>query len=114
MRWVRAVDRIVELCRRNLAFRYTFVWRGSINYHLTSLLDTIDALYAKYNTLLHDNGYGLKYDLGCRAAYYITQRRRSRRKSVSSYQIKCLRECASGYGTLFFLCCFSCKMVLQR
>jgi len=125
MRGVRAVDRIVELCERDLAFiwltkgqkprrdtfydfkgkkltgevldelnyqflrrlkkeglitlkelfidgtkieananRYTFVWRGSINYHLAGLLDTIDALYTKYNTLLQENGYGPKYDLG--------------------------------------------------
>lgn len=46
------------------ANRYTFVWRGSLNYHLAGLLDTIDALYAKYNTFLHENGYGPKYDLG--------------------------------------------------
>ena len=125
MRGVRAVDRIVDLCQRDLAFiwltkgqkpqrdvfydfkgkkltgevldelnyqfmrrlekeglitlkelyidgtkieananRYTFVWRGSINYHLAGLLDTIDALYAKYNTFLLENGYGPKYDLG--------------------------------------------------
>lgn len=125
MRGVRAVDRIVELCERDLAFiwltkglkprrdafydfkgkkltgevldeinyqflrrlnqeglitlkelfidgtkieananRYTFVWRGSINYHLAGLLDTIDSLYAKYNAFLNENGYGAKYDLG--------------------------------------------------
>ena len=125
MRGVRAVDRIVELCERDLAFiwltggqkprrdafydfkgkkltgdvlddlnyqflrrlqkeglitlkelfidgtkieananRYTFVWRGSINYHLAGLLDTIDALYARYNALLNKNGYGTKYDMG--------------------------------------------------
>ncbi|MDO4321538.1 MAG: IS1182 family transposase [Lachnospiraceae bacterium] len=125
MRGVRAVDRIVELCERDLAFiwltkgqkprrdafydfkgkkltgevldelnyqflrrlkreglvtlkelfidgtkieananRYTFVWRGSINYHLAGLLDTIDTLYAKYNTFLQENAYGPKYDLG--------------------------------------------------
>ena len=46
------------------ANRYTFVWRGSLSYHLAGLLDTIDALYAKYNTFLHENGYGPKYDLG--------------------------------------------------
>ena len=46
------------------ANRYTFVWRGSLNYHLAGLLDTIDALYEKYNTFLHENGYGPKYDLG--------------------------------------------------
>ena len=125
MRGVRAVDRIVDLCKRDLAFilltkgqrpkrdafydfkgkklkgevldelnyqflrrlekeglitlkqlyidgtkieananRYTFVWRGTINYHLAGLLDTIDTLYKKYNTLLSEYGYGAKYDLG--------------------------------------------------
>ena len=125
MRGVRAVDRIVDLCQRDLAFiwltkgqkpqrdvfydfkgkkltgevldelnhqfmrrlekeglitlkelyidgtkieananRYTFVWRGSLNYHLVKLLDSIDALYAKYNSFLLENGYGPKYDLG--------------------------------------------------
>lgn len=125
MRGVRAVDRIVELCERDLAFiwlakgqhpkrdafydfkgekltpeilddlhyqflrrlekeglitlkelfidgtkieananRYTFVWRGSINYHLAGLLDTIDALYKKYNAFLAENGYDTKYELG--------------------------------------------------
>ena len=125
MRGVRAVDRIVDLCQRDLAFiwltkgqkpqrdafydfkgkkltgevldelncqfmrrlekegfitlkelyidgtkleananRYTFVWRGSLNYHLAGLLDTIDALYTKYNAFLLENGYGPKYALG--------------------------------------------------
>ena len=124
MRGVRAVDRIVELCARDLAFiwltkgqkprrdafyefkkkltadvlddlncqflrrlhkeglvtlkelfidgtkieadanRYTFVWRGSINYHLAGLLDTIDSLYQKYNAFLNENGYASKYDIG--------------------------------------------------
>ena len=125
MRGVRAVDRIVELCKRDLAFiwltqgeqpgrdafydfinhkltaeilddlnyqflrrlkkeglitlealyidgtkieanasRYTFVWRGTLNYHLAGLLDTIDALYTRYNELLNENKYGQKYDLG--------------------------------------------------
>ncbi|EGA94884.1 hypothetical protein HMPREF9474_01235 [ [[Clostridium] symbiosum WAL-14163] len=125
MRGVRAVDRIVELCERDLAFiwltkgqkprrdafydfkgkkltgealdelnyqflrrlqkeglitlkelfidgtkieananRYTFVWRGSINYHLAGLLDTLDSLYTRYNTFLNENDYGPKYDLG--------------------------------------------------
>jgi len=124
MRGVRAIDRIVELCERDIAFiwltkgqkpkrdafydfikckltdkilddlhyqflrrlqkegfitlnalfidgtkieananRYTFVWRGSINYHLAGLLDTIDALYARYNTLISMNGYDKKYNL---------------------------------------------------
>ncbi len=125
MRGVRAVDRIVDLCRRDLAFiwltkgktpkrdafydfkgkkltgevlddlnyqfmrrlekeglvtlkelyidgtkieananRYTFVWRGTVNYHLAGLLDTIDSLYTRYNTLLAEHSYGPKYDPG--------------------------------------------------
>ena len=125
MRGVKEVDRIVELCERDLAFiwltqgekpkrdafydfinnkltgeilddlnyqflrrlkkeglitlealyidgtkieananRYTFVWRGTMNYHLAGLLDTIDSLYGRYNKLLNENGYGHKYDLG--------------------------------------------------
>ena len=125
MRGVRSVDRIVELCERDLAFiwltqaekpkrdafydfidnkltgeilddlnyqflrrlkkeglitlealyidgtkieananRYTFVWRGTLNYHLVGLLDTIDALYSRYNDLLNENDYGQKYGLG--------------------------------------------------
>ncbi len=140
MRGVRAVDRIVELCERDLAFiwltkgqkpkrdafyefknkkltgevldelnyqfmrrlqkeglitlkelfidgtkmeananRYTFVWRGSINYHLAGLLDTIDALYEKYNTLLHENGYGLKYDIGNAQMFIIEGMEKVRR-----------------------------------
>jgi transposase len=124
MRGIRAVDRIVELCKRDIAFiwltkgqrperdafydfkngklkesvlddlhyqfirrlkaeglitleslfqdgtkleananRYTFVWRGSVNYHLAGLLDTIDSLYARYNELIRDNGYEEKYHL---------------------------------------------------
>ena len=124
MRGIRSVDRIVELCERDVAFiwltkgekpkrdafydfigkkltgdilddlhyqfilrlhkeglisldtlfldgtkleananRYTFVWRGSINYHLAGLLDTIDMLYARYNTLLDQEGYKEKYGL---------------------------------------------------
>lgn len=140
MRGVRAVDRIVELCERDLAFiwltkgrkpkrdafyefknkkltgeildelnyqfmrrlkkeglvtlkelfidgtkieananRYTFVWRGSINYHLAGLLDTIDALYERYNTLLHENGYGAKYDIGDAQMFIIEGMEKVRR-----------------------------------
>ena len=140
MRGVRAVDRIVELCQRDLAFiwltkgqkpkrdafyefknkkltgdildelnyqfmrrlkkeglitlkelfidgtkleananRYTFVWRGSINYHLAGLLDKIDALYEKYNTLLHENEYAAKYDLGDAKMFIIEGMEKGRR-----------------------------------
>jgi transposase len=132
MRGIRAVDRIVELCERDIAFiwltkgekpkrdafydfknlklskevqedlhyqflrrlqkenlitlealfqdgtkfeananRYTFVWRGSINYHLAGLLDTIDALYSQYNELLINNGYDEKYRLGHKQMFVI-------------------------------------------
>ena len=132
MRGVRAVDRIVELCERDLGFiwltkgkkpkrdafydfigkrltneilddlhyqflrrlekeglvtlkalfidgtkmeananRYTFVWRGSINYHLAGLLDSIDALYTRYNTLLLENGYDQSYELGTAQMFII-------------------------------------------
>jgi len=125
MRGVRAVDSIVELCERDLAFiwltkgqkpkrdafyafkgekltgeiledlhyqlmrhlekegyitlnelfidgtkieananRYTFVWRGTVNFHLAGLLDTIDSLYSRYNAFLAENGYDVKYELG--------------------------------------------------
>ena len=125
MRGVRSVDRIVELCERDLAFiwltrgqkpkrdafyefkgkkltseilddlnyqflrrlqkeglvtlkelfidgtkieananRYTFVWRGTINYHLAGLLDSIEQTFTQYNTFLQENGYGPKYDIG--------------------------------------------------
>ena len=125
MRGVRSVDRIVELCERDLAFiwltrgqkpkrdafyefkgkkltseilddlnyqflrrlqkeglvtlkelfidgtkieananRYTFVWRGTVNYHLAVLLDSIDLTFTRYNTFLQENGYGQKYDIG--------------------------------------------------
>lgn len=43
---------------------YTFVWRGTLNYHLAGLLDTVDALYQRYNTLLSEYQYGARYDLG--------------------------------------------------
>ena len=43
--------------------RYTFVWRETINYHLAGLLDTMDSLYQKYNILIDENEYGIKYDI---------------------------------------------------
>ena len=125
MRGIREIDRIVELCKRDLAFiwltqgeqpkrdafygfindkltgeilddlnyqllrrlkkegyitletlfvdgtkmeananRYTFVWRGTLNYYLARLLDTIDSLYHRYNGFLKENRYDEKYRLG--------------------------------------------------
>ena len=149
MRGVRAVDQIVELCGRDLAFiwltkgqrprrdafydfkgkkltdeildelnyqflrhlkkeglitlkglfidgtkieananRYTFVWRGSLNYHLAGLLDTIDALYTAYNALLHENGYGPKYDLGDARMFVVEGMDKVRRVIVENRKRK--------------------------
>lgn len=132
MRGIRAVDRIVELCERDIAFiwltkgekpkrdtfysflndklskeileelhyqfirileknglvtlktlfidgtkieananRYTFVWRGTINYHLSGLLDNIDKLYSKYNNLIESNGYNQKYEIPLETMFVI-------------------------------------------
>lgn len=49
------------------ANRYTFVWRGTVNYHLAGLLDRMDSLYQKYNAWIdeneYENEYGIKYDI---------------------------------------------------
>ena len=45
------------------ANRYTFVWRGSINYHLSNLLGSIEKLFERYNELIISNSYNEKYDL---------------------------------------------------
>ena len=45
------------------ANRYTFVWRGTLNYHLAGLLDTVDSVYQKYNALIDENEYSIKYDI---------------------------------------------------
>ena len=37
--------------------------RGTLNYHLAGLLDTIDSLYQKYNVLIDENEYSIKYDI---------------------------------------------------
>lgn len=43
------------------ANRYTFVWRETLNYHLAGLLDAVDSVYQKYNALIDENEYGIKY-----------------------------------------------------
>ncbi len=45
------------------ANRYTFVWRGSLNYRLVRLLDGIEESYLECNDLITKNGYDLKYKL---------------------------------------------------
>ena len=53
------------------ANRYTFVWRGSINSRLVKLLDTISRFYAKYNALITNKGYDVKYSLGLEKMFII-------------------------------------------
>jgi transposase len=45
------------------ANRYTFVWRGSINYRLVNLLDQLRELYGRYNSFINQSGYKDKYHL---------------------------------------------------
>lgn len=59
--------------------RYTFVWRGTLNYHLAGLLDSIDTLYGKYNAFQQENEYGPKYDLGDARMFVIEGMEKVRR-----------------------------------
>ncbi len=54
------------------ANRYTFVWRGSINYHVVNLLDKIRKIYKEYNNLIKTPGYKEKYGLE-EAKMFITE-----------------------------------------
>ena len=45
------------------ANRYTFVWRGSINYHLAGLIDKIGVIYKRYNEIIKEKRYDKKYGL---------------------------------------------------
>lgn len=45
------------------ANRYTFVWRGSINYHLVNLLTTIDELFENFNKFIEVTDYNKRYNL---------------------------------------------------
>lgn len=72
------------------ANRYTFVWRGSINYRLAGLLDKVDELYSRYNTLITGTGYDKKYGLreeemfvieGMDKVREIIQKNRERKKT---------------------------------
>ena len=102
MRGVRAVDCIVDLCQRDLAFIWLtkgqkpqrdvfYDFKGKkltgevldelnhqfmrrLNYHLVKLLDSIDALYAKYNAFLLENGYGPKSERERNPELYQTSR----------------------------------------
>ncbi|ERJ10861.1 uracil phosphoribosyltransferase protein [Haloplasma contractile SSD-17B] len=45
------------------ANRYTFVWRGTVNYHLVKLLKQLHTLFQEYNELIKSNQYDIKYGL---------------------------------------------------
>jgi len=161
MRGIRAVDRIVELCKRDICFiwlaqgktpsrdvfydfmnekatveiledlhyqfiyllnqegyltlktlfldgtkieananRYTFVWRGSINYHLINLLDQINELYKAYNHFIKQFGYKEKYHLLEEEMFIIEgsekvkenietnkERKRNKKKKISNNRV---------------------------
>ena len=53
------------------ANRYTFVWRGSLNYHLVGLLDAIENGYNDYNNLITENAYDVKYTLSTMNMFII-------------------------------------------
>lgn len=72
------------------ANRYTFVWRGTINYHLVNLLSNISSLMDDYNTFINDNNYKRKYSLlnesmfivkGSDKVKYIIKENRRRKKN---------------------------------
>lgn len=82
------------------ANRYTFVWRGSINYHLSNLLLSIEELFKRYNNLLTQNGYDEKYNL-CEEEMFVIkgidkireiikknkERKLNKKKKISSNKI---------------------------
>ncbi len=45
------------------ANKYTFVWRGSVNYHLTNLLYKFEKFISQYNEMINERGYIYKYGL---------------------------------------------------
>lgn len=161
MRGIKAVDRIVELCERDIAFiwltkglkpkrdafydfinnkltdkvlddlhyqflrqlqkeglitlealfidgtkieanagRYTFVWRGSINYHLAGLLDTIDSLYTRYNLLLSEGGYDQKYHLAMAQMFVVEGMERVRQVIEKNRQRKLTKHKKLSNNTL--------------
>jgi ribosomal protein S8 len=53
------------------ANRYTFVWRGSVNYHLVNLLDHINESFATYNAWIKENKYDKKYLARKEEMFYV-------------------------------------------
>ncbi len=74
------------------ANRYTFVWRGTINYHLINLLSNISSLMDDYNKFITDNNYKRKYSLvnekmfvikgSDKVKYIINENRKRKKKGI--------------------------------
>jgi transposase len=45
------------------ANRYTFVWRGTVNFNLINLLDHIQSLFERYNQFIEVNSYDVKHGI---------------------------------------------------
>lgn len=74
------------------ANRYTFVWRGTINYHLINLLDQIQILYHEYNELIDKNGYDVKYGLLKEEMFLIEGREKVRKVILENKERKRLNK----------------------
>lgn len=89
------------------ANRYSFVWRGSVNYHLANLLDRIERVYSDYNFIIESNGYDEKYMLANKKMYVIEgidkvneiikknrENKRNNKKKVSNNTILEIDNCS--------------------
>jgi len=82
------------------ANRYTFVWRGSINYHLAGLLSNIEQVYARYNTLLKEHGYDKKYHLPRAQMFVIEGMDKVRQVISANRQLKQAKQQKRSNNTL--------------
>ena len=82
------------------AGRYTFVWRGSINYRLVNLLDQIDELFTNFNEFIKLSKFDKKFNLSKKEMFLIEGqekvreiiaenrvRKRSNKKKISNNTI---------------------------
>lgn len=53
------------------AGRYTFVWRGSINYRVVNLLDQIDILFNQFNNFMKSNNFDNKYNIPNKEMFFV-------------------------------------------
>ncbi len=82
------------------ANRYTFVWRGSINYHLIKLLDKVRDLFSDFNDFISEKDYSRKYGLSSKEMFIVESedkvrktieenriRKRNKKKKISNNKI---------------------------